>query len=163
MRTSSQVSSAVGFECTHGQTDSSREVVCYHERSAYQCAGTTWDLAWSLSLLRIRSKTPMLPLCAAMPLPLPIWEIRGGGGALATLRCATRPSIPEYWLKKSLTLIPRHCPGHLNVLTDHLSCRDQILKTEWTQNPAVVWRVFGVWDSSQLDRFPNRRPGKSTV
>ena len=35
--------------------------------------------------------------------------------------------------------------GHLNVLADHLSRRDQILKTEWSLNPAVygVYSEFG--------------------
>ena len=40
---------------------------------------------------RIFSRTPMLPLCATMSLPLPIWEIRG---ALCLNRCAVWPSIP---------------------------------------------------------------------
>ena len=36
-----------------------------------------------------------------------------------------------------MTLVPRHLPGHLNVLVDHLSRRGQILKTEWSLNQTV--------------------------
>ena len=52
-----------------------------------------------------------------------------------------------------MTLIPRHLPGHLNVLADHLSRRDQFLKTEWSLNPAVARRVFRVWGSPHVDLF----------
>ena len=44
-----------------------------------------------------------------------------------------------------MTLIPRHLPGHLNVLADHLSRRGQILKTEWSLNQTIADRIFRTW------------------
>ena len=41
-----------------------------------------------------------------------------------------------------MTLIPRHLPGYLNVLADHLSRRGQILKTEWSLSQTIADRIF---------------------
>ena len=38
-------------------------------------------------------------------------------------------------------------------LRNHLSRRDQFLKTEWSLNPAVARRVFRVWGSPHVDLF----------
>ena len=77
----------------------------------------------------------------------------GGGGTRSQQMCDMAIDTCEWAKKWSMTLIPRHLLGHLNVLADHLSRRDQILKTEWSLNPAVARRVFRVWGSPHVDLF----------
>ena len=79
--------------------------------------------------------------------------LRNQGGTRSQQMChmAIDTCTCEWAEKRSMTLIPRHLPGHLNVLADHLSRRDQILKSEWSLNPAVAWHVFRVWGSPQVD------------
>ena len=65
---------------------------------------------------------------------------QGGTKSLAMSDLATDLCL---WAeKRGMTLIPRHLPGHLNVLADHLSRRGQILKTEWSLNQTVADRIF---------------------
>ena len=69
--------------------------------------------------------------------------LRNQGGTRSQQMCRMAIDTCEWAEERSMTLIPRHLPGHLNVLADHLSRRDQILKTEWSLNPAVARRVLG--------------------
>ena len=52
-----------------------------------------------------------------------------------------------------MTLVPRHLPGHLNVLADHLSRRCQILKTEWSLNQTIADIIFHTWGRPFVDLF----------
>ena len=79
--------------------------------------------------------------------------LRNQGGTQSQQKCRMAIDTCEWAEKRSMTLIPRHLPGHLNVLADHLSRRDQFLKTEWSLNPAVARRVFRVWGSPLVDLF----------
>ena len=54
--------------------------------------------------------------------------------------------------KRGMTLIPRHLPGHLNVLADHLSRRGQNLKTEWSLNQTIADRIFRAWGRPFVDK-----------
>ena len=56
--------------------------------------------------------------------------LRNQGGTRSQQMCRMAIDTCEWAEERSMTLIPRHLPGHLNVLADHLSRRDQILKTE---------------------------------
>ena len=55
--------------------------------------------------------------------------LRNQGGTRSQQMCRMAIDTCEWAEKRSMTLIPRHLPGHLNVLADHLSRRDQFLKT----------------------------------
>ena len=79
--------------------------------------------------------------------------LRNQGGTRSQQMCRMAIDTCEWAEERSMILIPRHLPGHLNVLADHLSRRDQILKTEWSLNPAVARRVFRVWGSPHVDLF----------
>ena len=59
--------------------------------------------------------------------------------------------------KPGNTLVPRHILGHLNVLVDHLSRKDQILKTECNLNQTIVDRVFHLWGKPHVDLFALER------
>ena len=138
-----------GLGCSHGQKDRLREVVRGHERAAHQCAETECDLAWSPSL---RGYSPRLQCCHYVRQCLCHCLSEKSGKHSQQLYCMAIDTC-EWAEKRSMTLIPRHLPGHLNVLADHLSRRDQILKTEWSLNPAVARRVFRVWGSPHVDLF----------
>ena len=64
--------------------------------------------------------------------------------------------MPRGW-KSGNTLVPRHIPGHLNVLVDHLSRKYQILKTEWSLDQTIVDRVFHLWGKPHVDLFALER------
>jgi len=53
----------------------------------------------------------------------------------------------------SMTLVPRHLPGHLNVVADQLSRRDQIISSEWSLNQSIVDMVFKTWGRPHVDLF----------
>ena len=69
--------------------------------------------------------------------------LRNQGGTRSQEMCRLAIDTCEWAEKRPMTLIPIHLPGHFNVLADHMSRRDKILKSEWSLNPAVVRRVFG--------------------
>jgi hypothetical protein len=50
----------------------------------------------------------------------------------------------------------RHIPGHLNVLADRLSRKDQILATEWSLLPDVLQILWKIWDKPHVDLFATR-------
>ena len=62
-------------------------------------------------------------------------EKSGGIKSLQMNDLAT--DICQWAEKRGMTLVPRHLPGHLNVLVDHLSWRGQIFKTEWSLSQTV--------------------------
>ena len=82
-----------------------------------------------------------------------IAHLRNQGGTRSHQMCRMVIDTCKWAEKRSMMLIPRHLPGHINVLADHPSRRDQILKAEWSLNPAVARRVFRVWGSPQVDLF----------
>ena len=97
---------------------------------------------------RILSRTPNVAImCDNVSA---IAYLRNQGGTRSQQMAIDTCEWAEKW---SMTLIPRHLPGHLNVLADHLSRRDQFLKTECSLNPAVARRVFRVWGSPHVDLF----------
>jgi len=79
--------------------------------------------------------------------------IRNQGGTLSRQMSDLAVQICTWAESKQMTLTPRHVPGHLNVLADHLSRKHQILKTEWSLHQAVVDRVFKFWDKPMVDLF----------
>ena len=89
--------------------------------------------------------------------------LRNQGGTLSPSLCQVASQVCLWAEVRSITLIPRHVPGHLNVLADQLSRKDQVLKTEWSLNPAVVRRVFRHWGSPQVDLFALKRNSKLTT
>jgi hypothetical protein len=79
--------------------------------------------------------------------------LRNQGGTRSHQMCDLAVDICLWAEDRGITLIPRHIPGHLNVLADHLSRRDQILKTEWSLNQTIANRIFHLWGSPHVDLF----------
>ena len=55
--------------------------------------------------------------------------------------------------QQSMTLVPRHLPGHLNVVADQLSRRGQVIPSEWSLNQSIVDMVFKTWGRPHVDLF----------
>ena len=55
--------------------------------------------------------------------------------------------------KRGMTLVPCYLLVPLKVLADHLSRRDQILKTDWSLNQTVADRIFRAWGRPFVDLF----------
>ncbi len=52
-----------------------------------------------------------------------------------------------------VTLIPRHLSGHLNVLADQLSRKNQILTSECSLRQTVTDKVYLHWGKPTVDLF----------
>lgn len=59
-----------------------------------------------------------------------------------------------------IILVPRHIPGHLNVLADRLSRRHQIIQTEWSLSQSIADRIWKVWGRPHVDMFATRENSK---
>ncbi len=79
--------------------------------------------------------------------------LRNQGGTLS--RHISDLALPVcMWAQLNhVTLIPRHLPGHLNVLADQLSRKNQILTTEWSLHQTVADKVFLHWGKPTVDLF----------
>ena len=86
--------------------------------------------------------------------------LRNQGGTRSRLMSDLAVDICLWAEGRGMTLVPRHIPGHLNVLADHLSRKDQILKTEWSLNQTIVDRVFHLWGKPHVDLFALERNAK---
>ena len=63
---------------------------------------------------------------------------------------------------QGITLLARHIPGHLNVLADGLSRRDQIIGMEWSVHPSIVRQMFSISFICEMDLFGTRHNNKLT-
>ena len=109
-----------------------KDVVCSHERSAHQCAGTACDLAWSKSQAfeDTLQDSNVAIMCSNV---FAIAYLRNQGGT-RSLRCATRPYLPANGLENG----PWHwCPGLVLGIYMYL----QSYETQISVWPAT--KVFG--------------------
>ena len=59
-----------------------------------------------------------------------------------------------HWLEaQNIIVRARHIPGCLNMIADHLSRPNQPVPTEWSLNPEIVKRIFGLWGTPEIDMF----------
>lgn len=79
--------------------------------------------------------------------------LKNQGGTRSQEMCDLSTRICLWAEARGITLVPRHIPGHLNVLADSLSRNGQILKAEWSLNQAVADEVFHLWGSPHVDLF----------
>ena len=57
---------------------------------------------------------------------------------------------------RQIVLKARHILGRLNVITDQLSRRGQIIQTEWSLHQEVFNLLILTWHRPQVDIFPTR-------
>ena len=80
-------------------------------------------------------------------------EKSGGGGHQIARNERLATELCLWSEKRGMTLVPCYLLGHLKVLTDHLSRRSQILKTDWSLNQTVADRIFRAWGRPFMDLF----------
>jgi len=69
--------------------------------------------------------------------------VKNQGGGTKSLVPSDLASQLCLWAEhRNMTLVPRHLPGHLNVIADQLNRKDQILKSEWSLNQSIADRIF---------------------
>ena len=65
-----------------------------------------------------------------------------------------RQTVLLEWVdSRRITLTPRHIPGHLNVVADHLSQRHQIIISEWTLCHQVLHHMWCLWGQPHVNLF----------
>ena len=79
--------------------------------------------------------------------------LRNQGGTLSRQMSDLAVQVCTWAESHHVTLIPRHLPGHLNVLADQLSRKHQILTSEWSLHQTVVDKVFKHWGKPIVDLF----------
>ena len=58
------------------------------------------------------------------------------------------------WMESfDIHLYERYLPGQANVLADLLSCRGQVVGTEWSLHPQVARSLLRVWGNPSIDLF----------
>ena len=60
----------------------------------------------------------------------------------------------------NITLRARHIPGRLNVLSDMLSRKGQIITTEWSLHPEIISQISQIWETPQVDLFATKHNHK---
>ena len=79
--------------------------------------------------------------------------LKNQGGTMSQEMCDLSIEVCKWAEERHMTLIPRHLPGHLNVLADALSRKGQILPTEWSMNQTIIDRIFHLWGKPHVDLF----------
>ena len=58
--------------------------------------------------------------------------------------------------ERNIQIRARHIPGHLNVISDQLSRRNQIVSTEWSIQQSVITAISKIWETPQVDLFATK-------
>ena len=78
--------------------------------------------------------------------------LRKQGGTRSSTLNAVAQSILRLCESSRIRLLPQFIPGHLNVLVDSLSCRSQVLSSEWTLCPEAFCELLCRWPAT-IDLF----------
>ena len=75
------------------------------------------------------------------------------GGTVSRALCLLASRLLRWTESFDVHLDARYLPGHANVLADLLSCRGQVVWTEWSLHPQVVRSLLRVWGNPSIDIF----------
>ena len=75
------------------------------------------------------------------------------GGTVSDSLCSLTRQLLHWAESFNVQLEARYLPGQSNVLADLLSCREQVIGSEWSLHPQVARALFRVWGSLSLDLF----------
>ena len=75
------------------------------------------------------------------------------GGTLSRLLYSHTAQLLLWADSHNISLVPRHIPGKLNVVADHLSHCHQVLNSEWTLSLPVLHQVWHLWGQPHVDMF----------
>ena len=103
---------------------------------------------------------------AALPAPYPgpasngyddnttvVAQLRNQGGMLSRPLYSHTAQLLLWADSHNVSLVPCHIPGKLNVIADRLSCRHQVLNSEWTLSLPVLHQVWHLWGQPHVDVF----------
>ena len=75
------------------------------------------------------------------------------GGTVSRALCLLASRLLRWTENFEVHLDARYLPGHTNVLADILSCRWQVVGTEWSLHPQVARSLLRVWGNPSIDLF----------
>ena len=75
------------------------------------------------------------------------------GGTVSRSLCSLASQLLRWTDSLDVHLDARYLPGQSNVLADLLSCRDQVIGTEWSLHPRVARDLLRRWGSPSIDLF----------
>ena len=78
------------------------------------------------------------------------------GGTVSYSLCSLASRLLRWTKSLDIHLDSRYLPGQSNVLADPLSCRDQVIGTEWSLHLQVATALLRAWGSPSRDLFVTR-------
>ena len=75
------------------------------------------------------------------------------GGTVSRALCLLTSRLLRWTESFDIHLDARYLPGQANVLADLLSCRGQVVGTEWSLHPQVARSLLRVWGNPLIDLF----------
>ena len=78
------------------------------------------------------------------------------GGMRSGCLCALLWRLLSWCHPRRIVLRARHIPGHLNVIADKLSRRNQVIQTEWSLSQQVFNLLCSRWVQPRVDLFATR-------
>ena len=75
------------------------------------------------------------------------------GGTVSRVLCLLTSRHLRWTESFDVHLDARYLPGESNVLADILSCRGQVVGTEWSLHPQVARSLLRVWGNPSIDLF----------
>ena len=149
-----------GLGCPCCQSNRLRPMVGGTETFSHQCPGTLAVLLGLQAFVSHLSHSNVAIMCDNMTA---IAYVKIQGGTHSETMCTLTSQICLWAERHKINMVARHVPSHLNVLSDSLSRKNQILKSEWSMNPAIVNKVFRNWGSPHVDLFALKQNTKLPV
>ena len=75
------------------------------------------------------------------------------GGTVSRALCLLTSRLLRWTESFDVHLDARYLPGESNVLADVLSCRGQVMGTEWSLHPQVARALLRAWGNPSIDLF----------
>ena len=75
------------------------------------------------------------------------------GGTVSRALCLLANRLLRWTESFDIHLDARYLPGQANVLADLLSCRGQVVGTEWSLHPQVARSLLRIWGNPSIDLF----------
>ena len=85
------------------------------------------------------------------------------GGTVSRALCLLASRLLRWTESLNIHLDARYLPGQANVLADLLSCRGQVVGTEWSLHPQVTRSLLRVWGNPSIDLFATSLNAKLPV
>ena len=85
------------------------------------------------------------------------------GGTVSRSLCSLASWLLRWTESLDVHLHARYLPGQSNDLADLLSCRDQVIGTEWSLHPQLARDLLRRWGSPSIDLFATSQREASPI